>query len=41
MIEILLVDDHPSVMEGTKVLLEQEKDMFVKIANTPGGHWSW
>ncbi|KOR90604.1 response regulator transcription factor [Paenibacillus solani] len=35
MIEILLVDDHPSVMEGTKVLLEQEKDMFVKLANTP------
>lgn len=34
-IDILLVDDHPSVMEGTKVLLEQEKDMFVKLANTP------
>ncbi|WP_145038719.1 response regulator transcription factor [Paenibacillus sp. Y412MC10] len=33
-IDILLVDDHPSVMEGTKVLLEQEKDMFVKLANT-------
>ncbi|TJY42609.1 response regulator transcription factor [Cohnella pontilimi] len=31
MINILLVDDHPSVMEGTKLLLEQEEDMKVVI----------
>ncbi|ANY72526.1 DNA-binding response regulator [Paenibacillus ihbetae] len=35
MIEILLVDDHPSVMEGTKMLLEQEQDMRVTLACTP------
>lgn len=35
MIEILLVDDHPSVMEGTKMLLEQEEDMRVMLAYTP------
>ncbi|WEK54626.1 MAG: response regulator transcription factor [Candidatus Cohnella colombiensis] len=35
MIDILLVDDHPSVMEGTKVLLEQEGDMKVFFAQTP------
>jgi two-component system competent response regulator ComA len=34
MIEILLVDDHPSVMEGTKVLLEQEADMQVSLAQS-------
>ncbi|GAB6929223.1 response regulator transcription factor [Paenibacillus sp. JCM 10914] len=34
MIKILLVDDHPSVMEGTKVLLEQEKDIYVNLAST-------
>ncbi|TFE25809.1 response regulator transcription factor [Cohnella luojiensis] len=34
MIDILLVDDHPSVMEGTKVLLEQEGDMKVFFAQT-------
>jgi two-component system competent response regulator ComA len=34
MIKILLVDDHPSVMEGTKVLLEQETDMQVSLAQT-------
>ncbi|OOC58432.1 response regulator transcription factor [Paenibacillus ihbetae] len=35
MIEVLLVDDHPSVMEGTKMLLEQEQDMRVTLACTP------
>ncbi|PYI56563.1 response regulator [Paenibacillus flagellatus] len=34
MIRILLVDDHPSVMEGTKVLLEQEGDMHVTLAHS-------
>lgn len=29
--EILLVDDHRSVVEGTKMLIEQEKDMNVTI----------
>lgn len=34
MIQILLVDDHPSVMEGTKMILEQEGDMKVTLANS-------
>lgn len=34
MYQILLVDDHPSVMEGTKMLLEQEEDLRVMLANT-------
>lgn len=34
MIQILLVDDHPSVMEGTKMILEQEGDMEVTLANS-------
>jgi two-component system competent response regulator ComA len=34
MIHILLVDDHPSVMEGTKMLLEQENDMKVSLAHS-------
>lgn len=34
MYHILLVDDHPSVMEGTKMLLEQEGDLTVMLANT-------
>lgn len=34
MIQILLVDDHPSVMEGTRVLLEQEGDMKVTFAKS-------
>ncbi|RFU70794.1 DNA-binding response regulator [Peribacillus saganii] len=34
MIQILLVDDHPTVMEGTKMLLEQEGDMSVFLANS-------
>jgi two-component system, NarL family, competent response regulator ComA len=33
MIEILLVDDHPSVGEGTKVLIEKEEDMKVTVAS--------
>lgn len=36
MIRILLVDDHPSVMEGTKMLLEQEGDMQVCLAHSGG-----
>ncbi|OMD35298.1 response regulator transcription factor [Paenibacillus odorifer] len=32
MIQILLVDDHPSVMEGTRMILEQEGDMKVTLA---------
>ncbi|MDQ1912911.1 response regulator transcription factor [Paenibacillus sp. GD4] len=32
MIEILLVDDHPAVMEGTRMLLEQEGDIRVTLA---------
>lgn len=31
MIEILLVDDHPLVGEGTKMIIENEKDMQVHI----------
>ncbi|MEK3983997.1 DNA-binding response regulator [Paenibacillus sp. VTT E-133280] len=34
MIQILLVDDHPSVMEGTRMILEQEGDMKVTLANS-------
>jgi two-component system competent response regulator ComA len=34
MIQILLVDDHPSVMEGTRMLLEQEADMKVWLAHS-------
>jgi len=34
MIHILLVDDHPAVMEGTKMILEQEGDISVDLANT-------
>lgn len=34
MIRILLVDDHPSVMEGTKMLLEQEGDMECIMAHS-------
>jgi two-component system competent response regulator ComA len=34
MIQVLLVDDHPAVMEGTKILLEQEEDMKVTMANS-------
>lgn len=34
MIEILLVDDHPSVMEGTRMILEQEGDIKVTLANS-------
>lgn len=31
MIEILLVDDHPSVGEGTKMMIEKETDMSVSV----------
>lgn len=31
MIQVLLVDDHPSVGEGTKIMIEQEKDMKVTV----------
>ncbi|WP_251554675.1 response regulator transcription factor [Neobacillus muris] len=31
MIEILLVDDHPLVVEGTKLIIEKEPDMKVQI----------
>lgn len=34
MIRILIVDDHPAVMEGTKMILEQEGDMVVDLANS-------
>ena len=34
MIEVLLVDDHPSVMEGTRVILEQEGDIKVSFAHS-------
>jgi two-component system competent response regulator ComA len=34
MIDVLLVDDHPSVMEGTRVLLEQEGDIKVFFAQS-------
>lgn len=36
MIDVLLVDDHPSVMEGTRVLLEQEGDIKVTFAQSAG-----
>lgn len=32
MIRILLVDDHPSVGEGTKTMIEQDSDMKVTVA---------
>ncbi|AJS59525.1 response regulator transcription factor [Paenibacillus sp. IHBB 10380] len=34
MIHILLVDDHPMVMEGTKMILEQEGDIKVYLADS-------
>lgn len=36
MIRILLVDDHPSVGEGTKVMIEKEEDMQVTIVDAAG-----
>lgn len=33
-IKLLIVDDHPSVGEGTKTMIEQEKDFHVTIAFT-------
>lgn len=35
MLEVLLIDDHPSVMEGTKLLLEKEGDINVRFALSP------
>jgi len=34
MIQILLVDDHPSVGEGTKSMIEQEDDMKVAVVTS-------
>lgn len=34
MIQILLVDDHPSVGEGTKSMIEQENDMKVTVVTS-------
>lgn len=34
MIQILLVDDHPSVGEGTKSMIEQEDDMEVNVVTS-------
>jgi len=31
MIEVLIVDDHPSVSEGTKVIINQQQDMNVTV----------
>ncbi len=31
MLQVLLIDDHPSVMEGTKLLLEMEGDINVRL----------
>jgi two-component system competent response regulator ComA len=36
MIKILLVDDHPAVMEGTKIILEQEGGVKVFPAHSAG-----
>ncbi|UOQ43922.1 response regulator transcription factor [Halobacillus salinarum] len=36
MIEILLVDDHPSVGAGTKLMIEKEEDMIVTNVESPG-----
>ena len=34
MLQILLVDDHPSVGEGTKNMIEQEDDMKVTVVTS-------
>lgn len=34
MINILIVDDHLSIIEGTKVLLEQEPDFHITVENS-------
>ncbi|MDQ0300151.1 two-component system competent response regulator ComA [Salibacterium salarium] len=36
MIKILLVDDHPAVGEGSKLMIEKEEDMKVTIVESPG-----
>lgn len=33
--KILIVDDHPSVMEGTKVMLEKEPDFEITLCQSP------
>ncbi|MRX73571.1 response regulator [Bacillus lacus] len=35
MVSILVVDDHPAVREGTKAILETEKDVKVECLNPP------
>ena len=34
MIQILIVDDHLSIIEGTKMLLEQEPDFKITVENS-------
>ncbi|MGY4691436.1 response regulator [Salibacterium sp. K-3] len=36
MISILLVDDHPAVGEGSKLMIEKEEDIKVTIVDSPG-----
>ncbi|UOQ49125.1 response regulator transcription factor [Gracilibacillus caseinilyticus] len=36
MISIMLVDDHPVIGEGSKLIIEKEDDMEVTIADSPG-----
>ncbi|WP_163536206.1 response regulator transcription factor [Gracilibacillus sp. YIM 98692] len=36
MISIMLVDDHPVIGEGSKLIIEKEEDMQVTIADSPG-----
>ncbi|MBN8235918.1 response regulator transcription factor [Halobacillus kuroshimensis] len=36
MVSILLVDDHPAIGEGSKLIIERESDMVVTIADSPG-----
>lgn len=36
LISILLVDDHPAIGEGSKLMIEREEDMAVTIAESPG-----
>lgn len=35
MIDVLMVDDHPAVMAGAKLMLEEEGDILVHIASKP------
>ncbi|MBM7572979.1 response regulator transcription factor [Aquibacillus albus] len=36
MIKIMLVDDHPVIGEGSKLIIEKEEDMKVTIVDSPG-----